>query len=176
MEEQKKDKKEIREEVKSVLKEEKKMVRETIDKVKCVVVFGLKEEKIVNRNEREAKEKERIDKILAAAIEEEDHSRLAIEEFFRIGKFEENKYRPLKIKFATQAMAEEVVSGSWRLAGKEDLKEVWINRDLDEGERQKVKELVIDAKQKNAARTEEEKQKFYWKVKDFQVRKQFFRR
>ena len=61
------------------------------------------------------------------------------------------KFRPIRIKFATQVQAEEVLSGSWRLSGDEVDKNVWINRDLDEAERLKQKELINEAKQKKRA-------------------------
>ncbi len=73
-------------------------------------------------------------------------------------------------------MAEEVMNGSWRLAGKSEFKNVWISKDLDEEERQKIRELVAEAKQKNDSRTEEEKLKFYWKVRDWQVRKRLYKK
>ena len=97
IDEQRKEKKEIRDKVINVIREEKKLVRDTVDKVKCLVVFGMKEEKIVNRIDREAKEKERIRKILAKATEDENVILTSVEEFFRIGKFKENKQRPVKI-------------------------------------------------------------------------------
>ena len=134
------------------------------------------EEKVLNKNERESKEKEKIKNILEAVTEEGNQAMNMVEEFHRIGKFEEQRDRPLKIKFATQVQAEEVLSGSWRLSGKEEFKNVWINKDLDEEERNKVKELVKEAKQKNDMRTEEEKEKFYWRVRDLRVRKVFIRK
>ena len=158
-----------------MIREEKKFVRDTVDKVKCLVVFGMSEERVVDKIDREEKEREKIQKILAVATEEEGLTGSSVDEFFRIGKFEDNKHRPMKIKFATQAMAEEVLNGSWRLAENEELKNVLIIRDLDEGERLRVKELVAEAKEKNDQRTEEEK-KFYWKVRNFQLRRKFFRR
>ena len=69
-----------------------------------------------------------------------------MEEYHRIGKFEEKKDRPLKIKFATQVQAEEVLNGAWKLAGVEEFKKVWINKDLDEEEKITLRELVKDAK------------------------------
>ena len=176
IEQQQQEKKEITEKVINVIKEKKKLVRDTVDKVKCVMVFGVAEEKVLNKNERESKEKEKIKNILEAVTEEGNQAMNMVEEFHRIGKFEEQRDRPLKIKFATQVQAEEVLSGSWRLSGKEEFKNVWINRDLDEEERNKVKELVKEAKQKNDMRTEEEKEKFYWKVRDLRVRKVFIRK
>ena len=176
MKEQMGDRDELRKGIVRVIKEEKKLVRDVVDKCKCVVVFGLKEEKIINKMEREEKEKEKFRNVLAAAVNDEELKEIRIEETFRIGKFEEGKHRPVKIKFATQTMAEEVLNGSWRLAGKDVFENVWINRDLDEGERRKVKELVAEAKQKNLDRTEEEREKFYWKVIDLQLRRKFFRK
>lgn len=54
------------------------------------MVFGFKEEKIVNRLEREEKEKEKIKQIISATVEDEDQIVKSMEEYQRIGKFEEN--------------------------------------------------------------------------------------
>ena len=69
-----------------------------------------------------------------------------------------------------------MIRGSWKLAKKEEYKRVWINRDLDEVERRKQKELIGDAKEKNDIRTEEEKKKYYWKVVDLKVVKRYYRK
>ena len=58
---------------------------------------------------------------------------------------------------------------------KDEGKKVWINRDLDEEERIKQRELVDEAKEKNYNRTEEEK-KFYWKAVDLRIRKKYYRK
>ena len=177
IEDQQKEKEQgIKEKVISVIKEKQKLVRDTVDKIKCVVIFGVKEEKIVSRLDREEKEKEEIHKILTEVTEEPGQAANLIEEFYRIGKFEEGKDRPLRIKFATQVQAEEVINGSWKLAGKEELKGIWINKDLNEEERKQLKDLVIEAKQKNEERTEEEKKQFYWKVRDLRLRKKYIRK
>ena len=60
IEQQQKEKEDIKDKIVSVIKEKKKLVRDTVDKVKCVVIFGLKEEIIVNALERERKEKEKL--------------------------------------------------------------------------------------------------------------------
>ena len=176
IEHQKKEKEEMEKKIVNVIKEKKKMVRDTVDKVKCVVLFGVKEENMVDRMERERKEKENIKKVVTEVVEDEDRAMGQVEEFYRIGKFEENKSRPLKIKFATQVQAEEVVNNAWKLARKEEWKKVWINRDLDEDERIKQRELVEEAKEKNDNRTEEEKKKFYWKAVDLKLRKKYYRK
>ena len=143
--------------------------------MKCVVLFGLKEEKIVNRTEREKEERKSLDEIISM-VTEDDQAVGAVEEYFRIGSFEENKDRPVRVKFATQAMAETVLNGAWRLSGSEKYKRVWINRDMDRQEREELKELVKEAKQKNSQRTEEEKEQFYWKVRDLRLRKIYYAR
>ena len=175
MQQQQKEKEEMERKIVSVIKEKKKMVRDTVDKVKCVVVFGVKEENIMDRLERDRKEKEKIRQIVTEVVEDEDRAMGQVEEYYRIGKFEENKDRPLKIKFATQLQAEEVVNGAWKLARKDVWKKVWINRDLDEEERIKQRELVGEAKEKNDNRTEEEK-KFYWKAVDLRIRKKYYKK
>ena len=176
IEHQKKEKEEMEKKIVNVIKEKKKMVRDTVDKVKCVVLFGVKEENIVDRLERDRKEKEKIRQIVTEVVEDEDRAMGQVEEYYRIGKFEENKDRPLKIKFATQLQAEEMVNGAWKLARKDVWKKVWINRDLDEEERIKQRELVGEAKEKNDNRTEEEKKKFYWKAVDLRIRKKYYKK
>ena len=126
--------------------------------------------------EREKKEKDKIKRIIASVVDDEDQALRAVEEYHRIGKFEENKDRPIKIKFATQVMAEEVLNGAWKLARKEEYKKVWMNRDLDGDEREKLKELVQEAKQKNDSRSVEEREQFYWKVRDLRLKKIHYRR
>ena len=158
-----------------MIKEKEKLVRDTVDKVKCVVLFGMKEEKIVNRTEREQKEKASLGEVFETVTEDEQAVK-AIEEFHRIGQYEEGKDRPIRVKFATQTMAEAVVSRAWRLASEEKYKKVWINRDMDRQEREELRELVEQAKQKNLQRTEEERGKFYWKVRDLKLRRVFVRK
>ena len=65
----------------------------------------------------------------------------------------------------------EVISNAWKLDRVERYKKVWIKRDMNEEERQKINELIKEAKEKNENRTEEEKKKFYWKVKDERLRR-----
>ncbi len=50
-------------------------------------------------------------------------------------------------------MAEEMINGSWRLVGKGKFKNVWINKDLDEEEKHKIRELVAEAKRKKKKKT-----------------------
>merc|ERR1711980_80522 len=81
-----------------------------------------------------------------------------IEQVTRIGKFEEGKQRPMRIRLRSQVAAERVLARSWRLASKEEYKKVWVRRDLNEDERAKLSELWNEAKEKKQNRTETEKE------------------
>ena len=172
---QQKAKDEMKNKVVSVIKEKEKLVRDTVDKVKCVVIFGITEEKIDNKIERETMEQGKVKEVLMQVVEE-NQTMTMVEEIHRIGKFEEGKNRPVKVKFATQARAEEVVNNAWKLAGKEKFKKVWINKDMDRDERNVLKMLVEQAKQKNLERKEEEKEQFYYQVRDLKIRRRVIRK
>ena len=72
IDEQKKEEQNLRQKVVKVIKEEEKLVRKTVEKYKQVVVFGLKEEKVVNRIEREEKERNTLSKILKTVTSEDN--------------------------------------------------------------------------------------------------------
>ena len=152
MQEQEEGRKQIKEQVVQVIKEKEKFVRTTIDRVKCTVIYGMKETKIINRLEREEKEKNRIRQLLSKIVEDADEAMKYVEEYHRLGKYEEDKDRPIKIKFATQSWAEEVLSRAWKLAQEEEYRKVWISKDLDMQEREIQKNLVTEAKQKKTNR------------------------
>lgn len=160
----------IKEKVVKVIKEKERLVRDTVDKVKCIVIFGVREDKETNRLERDLQEKEKVKGVLIEILED-DQTMNTVEEFHRIGKYQEGKDRPLKIKFVTQAKAEEVLRNAWKLAKKERFKRVWINKDMDREERDELKKLVEQMKQKNLERTEEEKEQFFYQVRDQKIRK-----
>ena len=82
----------------------------------------------------------------------------------------------MRIKFKSQTSGEEVINGAWKLARKVEWKKVWINRDLDEEERVKQRELIGEAKEKNDSKTEEERKKFYWKAVDLRLRKKYYKK
>ena len=96
--------------------------------------------------------------------------------YIELGNSRKGKNRPIKIKFATQAKAEEVINNAPRLAGKEKFKNIWINKDMDKDERNALKTLVEETKQKNLERTKEEQERFYYQVRDLKIRKRFIKK
>ena len=47
---------------------------------------------------------------------------------------------------------------------------------MDRQEREELRELVEEARQKNSQRTEEERKQFYWKVRDLRLRRIYVRK
>ena len=146
-----------------------------MDKKKCVVVYGMKEENLPHRFERERSERLNVGKVVNEVKSEGSNLENEIEEFRRLGKYVPGKMRPLKIKFKSQIDAEEALAGASRLAKREEYKSVWIKKDLNEEERAKESEIWQEAKTKNGTRTESEKKVFYWKVMDMKLRKWYIR-
>ena len=87
-------------------------------------------------------------KLVEVAMNETNECQGEIEEVSRIGKYEEGKNRPMRIKFKSQTSAEEVINGAWRLGKREDYRKIWIRRDMNEEERNKTSELWKQAKEK----------------------------
>ena len=60
-------------------------------------------------------EKLKICQVISEVVKDGERALGSVEECFRIGKYEDNKQRPVKIKFATQVQAEEVIRGAWKI-------------------------------------------------------------
>lgn len=159
-----------------VIKEKHGLVRDAVEKKRCVVLFGVKEKKNPVRHVREKEEKEVAAKIVEAAQAEDKSMEAEIEEVQRMGKYQEGGQRPLRVRFRSQNSAEEVLAGAWRLSKCEDHKDVWIKRDMNNEERERTRELVKEAKEKNSLRSETEKEKFRWRVMDMKLRKWYIER
>ena len=153
-----------------VIKQKDKVVRDTVQKKMSVVVFGAKEKNLPMKTTRE-KEEMKMAKDIITKVAEDDGIVQQIEEVYRLGKYDSNKTRPMKIRFTTQTAAECVLERTSKLAKVDDMKDIWIRRDMNEDERKKIKELVAEAKAKNEERTPDEVNKFFWKVIDMRIRK-----
>ena len=142
-----------------------------MDRKKCVVMYGIKEEKEPIREKREKEQKKIVEEVVRNIQGEDNDSVNETEEVHRLGKYKEGGVRPLKVKFRAQITAMEVISYAWKLDKIDEYKNIWIKMDMNEEERLRINELIKEAKEKNKNRTEEAKMKFYWKVKDERLRK-----
>ncbi len=95
-----------------------------MEKKKSVVVVGITEEFMPNRQAREKKGRKAVEKIIEA-IQEEDHELIGeIEEVFKLGEYREGAQRPVKVRFRSLVATEEVIEKTWKLARTETYKQV----------------------------------------------------
>lgn len=168
-------KSELSKEVVRVIKEKQEIVRDAVEKKKTVVVFGMVEEHTPAFNEREKKERNSVEDLFDVL---QDNKELTeeIEEYRRLGRYQEGGHRPIKIRLRSQVAAEELLVRAKRLARMEKYKKVWIKREMNREEREAEQELRQEAKEKNEARSEMEKKRFYWKVIDMKLRRWYLKR
>ena len=113
-----------------VIKEKHNLVRETVDKKKCVVVFGVIEKRNPVKFVRDREDMEIAKGVINKIQDENQELEKDTEEVFRIGKYVEGRHRPIKIKLKSQTTVEELLARSARLASKEETKDIWIKRDM----------------------------------------------
>ena len=97
-------KKNLAKEVVKVVKQNENSVRNTVDKNKCLIIFGFKEKVLPKKNIRQEEEK-KVVKEMFNMVQENSEIEEEIEEIHRLGKYEEGGIRPLKAKFRSQATA-----------------------------------------------------------------------
>ena len=159
-------------EIVQVIRNKEKLLREIAEKKRSVIITGVIEEKIPARFTREKKEEEKVKEILRNLTEEEPERLVGeIDEITRLGKYDEEKNRPIKLTLKSQTAAEMITSKSWVLSTKQGYKKVYIRKNMNEEERKNFKEMVVDVKMKNEERTEEEKEKFFWRIRNDKVMK-----
>ena len=131
--------------------------------------MGQKEEEINNRIIRDKTElgniMHTINKISQDVTEKD------IEEFQRVGKYENGKHRFIEVTFQSANTMEEVMRNDGNLKDEEEIKNIWIRRCLDKDDREPLKEKTVEAKQKNEAKSEEAESIFFLKAVGLQVRK-----
>ena len=166
---------ELSKEVVRVIKEKQEIVRDAVEKKKTVVVFGMVEEHTPAFNERETKERKCVEDLFDV-LQENKELTTEIEECRRLGRYQEGGHRPIKIRLRSQVAAEDLLVRAKLLARTEKYKKVWIKREMNREEREAEQGLRQEAKEKNDARSEMEKKRFYWKVIDMKLRKWYLKR
>ena len=155
-------------EVVKVIQQKETMVRNIAEKKRSVIVTGLSEDNIRNWQERKTKEEESI-KILLNRISEEEDVFGEVEEYMRLSQYEDGKTRPIKITFKSQVAAESVLKNAWKLKDSQETKMIYVRRNMTEEERAKMREMLTQVRERNEARSEDDKKKFFWKVKNEKV-------
>lgn len=164
----------IKKEVKDVIRQNAKFVKQTVDMEKSIVFFGVEQTNSNSRIDRDKMERRKIVDLLKVMTEEDDD--IGIEEFQRLGKYVGNAFRPLKVTLQCSSMVETVLRNAKKIKQSDEWKHVWVNRCLTREDRDKVKEKVQEAKLKNSERSVEEENHFFYRVVGLQVRKIWYKR
>ncbi len=157
----------IQKEVKEIIRQNPKFLKDTIDTNNSIVIFGTKEHDLKNRIEKDKSEMKVI-RVILRDLELEENS---MEQYARLGKFEPKKNRPLKVTFKNSSVVESVMRKVKTLKENPQYQGVWINRCLCKEDRDKLREKIEEAKEKNDQRSEDEKLQFFYKVIGLQVKK-----
>ena len=139
-----------REEVVKVIQEKQNLVRDTVEKKKCLIIYGLKERKNNVKTEREKELKESVKKVMEAVNDGEQNLEGEIEEMFRLCRYREEGVRQIKVRMRSQAVVEDIMTKTGRLGSCAEFKKVWIKRVMNSEERAKEKELREEAKGKKS--------------------------
>ena len=158
-----------------VVRNKESVVREVVDRDKCVIVYGDIEEHARDVSEKKGNDVVKVKRIMRGMDEEGEGWEEQVEEVRRIGRYRRGEMRPMRVLFRSRAVAEAVRSFSWRLNMVEGLKHIRIRKDLSIEQRKKLKELQEKADEENSKLGEEDKKKFFFRVRDMQVRKWFIR-
>ena len=123
-------------------------MRDTVDRRKCLVIYGIEEKKNPNKYGREREERELAKKVIKQVQDDTQSLEQEVEETHRIGRYNEGNTRSLKVRMRSKLAVEEITARADRLAQTEEYKDKWIKRDMNLEERQKEKDLRQEAKEK----------------------------
>ena len=171
-EERDNDKKDFEKAVVGVIRKKENVMREAVDRERCIMVYGDIEEHAVDMRERKKKDFRKVQEVMKTIDEDEEGWQSQMEDVSRIGKCIKGEMRPMRVQLRSRAIVEEIMSHSWRL-NVGPMKYIRLRRDLNVEQRKKVKELQSKAESENNKLSEEDKEKFFWRVKDGKLRKWF---
>ncbi len=145
-----------REAVQEQVKEQKN--RE--DRDQNIIIFRVEES---NSAEAETRQKEDAKFFESLCTEQLEVGNIEAKKVVRLGKKEEGKTRPMKITLNNNAEKRKIMSRLFRLRDAEDkYKNISIQHDMSQEERETTKKLLAMAKEKNEAETS---QNFVYKVR-----------
>ncbi|MPC53081.1 hypothetical protein E2C01_046965 [Portunus trituberculatus] len=158
-----------------VIKEKEDLVRDTVDKKKSFVIFGMKEKKNSNKFMREGEERDLAKTVIKRVQDSTQELHQDMEEVIRLRRYSEGGRRPIKVTMKSQVAVEKIMARKGKLTDDVEHKYIWIKRDMNLEDREKEKVLRSEAKEKNEERTEIEKNNFYWRVLDMRLKKWYLR-
>jgi hypothetical protein len=119
-----------------------------LERNRSVVAVGIKEQEGSNRTEWNDKDKAAVNEVLKALdMEGAEHS---IEKVFRLGRYNKDRDRMIKIVFASENTKEKILSRKSSLKNVGKLKNVFLQRDMTREERA----VAAEARKRRRARGE----------------------
>ncbi|MPC17894.1 hypothetical protein E2C01_010763 [Portunus trituberculatus] len=118
---------------------------------------------------REREERELAKTIIKQAQDSTEELDQEVEEVIKLERYSEGGRRPVKVIKKSQVAVEEIMTRKGKLADDTEHKDIWIKRDLEGREKEKVLRSVTN--EKNEKRGEIEKKNFYWQVLDVKLKK-----
>ena len=103
-------------------------MRDTVDRRKCLVIYGIEEKKNPNKYGREREERELVKKVMKQVQDDTQSLKQEVEETHRIGRYNEGNTRSLKVRMRSKLAVEEITARADRLALTEEYKDIWIKR------------------------------------------------
>lgn len=101
------------------IKAKESLLRNMMEKKKCVVVYGLREDVQAIRYKRE-KHEEKVEEKIIREMEKKDKSVVEeTEDVAQSRKYVEGMKKPLKIRSKLQTAAKEALKNTWKLSRKE---------------------------------------------------------
>ena len=101
----------------------------------------MKEKNITLKFKRDKEKANNVKKILKKLNDEEETKfDEEIEEIQRMGRYEEGKIRPLKLRLKSQAVTEEILAKAFTLKRAEEYNEVCIKKSMNEEEQKQEQE------------------------------------
>ena len=129
----------LKKEVKDVIRQNVRFVKQTVDMEKSIVFFGVEQENITNRIDRDKMELRKIVDLLKVILEEDDDIR--IEELQRLGRYVK-KCKQTTVTLQSSSMVETVLKNVKKIKHSDQWKHVWVNRCLTKEDIVKLREKV----------------------------------
>ena len=105
-----------------IIQKKENIVRDTVERNKCVVMFGDIEQEQKNKHVRKQEVMDKAKEILHKINADERPLTDEIEEITRIGKYRNGEMGPMRSKFMSKNVVEEISGVTWRLNSMKNMK------------------------------------------------------
>ena len=166
----------LEEEVCRLLKQKNGRIETLRNRDRYVVIYGDREYVQKDWKQRISEQRKKIESIFNTIEEGNRNWEDEIEEIRRLGRFRDGKARPIRVKFVNEMTPKGLLTRAGKLRDSNNYGDIKIKKLLDEDERAELKKLLEEARVRNGDRSEEDKNEFFWRVVDLNLRKWYIRK